>query len=166
MLLTGCGGASQPKKLVAGTDPVEARYDDISIMNEVLDLEHTAIAAYTAGIPLLTGRARAGATRFLGQEIQHAMKLAGTIKGAGGKANPPRASYDLGSPSNEGEVLDLLSTTESLLVNAYLSAIPKLVPGWLRAVAAGILANEGQHVAVLQGLQGRPPVPGPFLTAD
>ena len=164
VLLTACG-ASKPKKLIAGSAPVQVRLTDISILNGVLDLEHTAIAAYTAGIPLLTGRARAAATRFLGQELSHAVKLAGTIKGAGGKANPPRASYDLGTPGDEAAVLDVLNSTESLLVDAYLSAIPKLMPGWLRAVAAGILANEGQHIAVLQGVRGRTPVPSAFVTA-
>lgn len=162
LLVTACG-ASTPKKLVAGSDPVAVRDADISILNGVLDLEHRAIAAYTAGIPLLSGRARAAATRFLGQELSHAMKLQGTIKGAGGKANPPRASYDLGSPQGEAQVLELLNATESLLVKGYLGAIPRLVPGWLRGAAAEILANEGQHISVLRGFQGRTPVPSAFL---
>jgi hypothetical protein len=56
--------------------------------------------------------------------------------------------------------------TESTLIDAYLGAIPKLKPGWLRAVAAGILANQGQHVSVLKLLQGRRPVPSAFVTAS
>jgi hypothetical protein len=60
----------------------------------------------------------------------------------------------------------MLRATEASLVSAYLDAIPQLVPGWLRAVAAGILANEGQHISVLRAVQGRQPVPGAFLTAS
>lgn len=165
-LLTACGGGSGTKrKLVAGSDPIAVRRADIAILNGVLDLENTAIAAYEAGIPLLTGHARAAATRFLGQELSHAAKLQSTIKGAGGNANAPQAAYDLGSPRGEAEVLSLLRTTEAALVTAYLDAIPKLMPGWLRAVAAGILANEGQHISVLRLIEGRPPVPGAFLTS-
>ena len=82
-----------------------------------------------------------------------------------GRANQPQANYDLGTPRNGGQVLDLLYRTESSLLDVYLVAIPKLAPGWLRAVAAGILANESQHISVLQTVRGRPPVPSAFVTA-
>ncbi|MEA2198243.1 MAG: hypothetical protein QOJ25_2294 [Solirubrobacteraceae bacterium] len=166
-LLTACGGGSGAKrKLVAGSEPAAVRRADISIMNGVLDLEHTAIAAYTAGIPLLTGRARAAATRFLRQELSHASKLHDTIKGAGGKPHLAKASYDLGSPDSETDVLDMLRALEKSLLSAYLAAIPELMPGWLRAVAAGILANEAQHISVLRSVQGQRPVPSAFVTAS
>jgi hypothetical protein len=166
LLLAGCGGAAKPRrKLVAGSDPVAVRDEDIAVLNEVLDLENEAIASYEAGIQLLSGHARAAAAQFLGQELAHATKLESTIRAAGAKPHPPRSSYPLGNPSDEAAVLRQLSTTEASLVNAYLLAIPKLTPGWLRAVAAGILANESQHVSVLRMLRGRPPVPGAFVTA-
>ncbi len=167
LLVAACGGASKGKtKLVAGSDPLAVRDADISILNGVLDLEYTAIAAYTAGIPLLSGHARAAAAQFLGHELSHATKLETTIRGAGGKPNAQRANYSLSNPRNPAQVLDILGTAESSLIDAYLSAIPKLLPGWLRAVAAGILANEGQHISVLGTLQGRRPVPGAFVTAS
>jgi len=162
-LLAGCGGGSKAKKKLV-SDPA-VRQGDIAVLNKVLALEHTAIAAYTAGIPLLSGHARAAAAEFLGHELAHAEKLAATIRGAGGKPRPPQANYALGNPSDEAQVLRLLNVTESSLVNAYLIAIPKLAPGWLRAVAAGILANEGQHISVLQAVQGHPPAPAAFVTA-
>jgi bacterioferritin (cytochrome b1) len=167
-LLSACGGGGSPRKpkLVAGSDPVSVRLADISILNEVLDLEHAAIAAYTAGIPLLAGHARAAAVRFLGQELSHAGKLESTIKGAGGKPNPPRTSYDLGRPRTGSDVLEMLRRNEASLVSAYLGAIPELMPGWLRAVAAGILANEGQHVCVLRAVQGLSPVPSALVTGS
>jgi hypothetical protein len=166
VLLAACGGSSKPARpTVASAYQAQVRDADISVLNGVLDLEHTAIAAYTAGIPLLTGHARVAATWFLGQELQHAAKLEATITGAGGKANPAQASYDLGNPSNADQVLELLHRTETSLLSAYLDALPRLIPGWLRAVAAGILANESQHLSVLQAAQGRNPVPGAFVTA-
>lgn len=167
LLLSACGGASKPRvTLIAGSYPRAVRVADIAVLNHVLDLEYTAVAAYEAGIPLLSGHARAAAARFLGHELSHATKLASTIKGAGGKAHPPQASYDLGHPRSEAAVLEGLRATESSLIDAYLAAIPKLTPGWLRAVAAGILANESQHVSVLDLVQGRRPVPSAFVTAN
>jgi hypothetical protein len=165
VLLSACGSEAA-KKRVAGTEPLEVREADISTMNGVLDLEHTAIAAYTAAIPLLSARPRLAATTFLRQELDHADKLQATITAAGGKANPPRASYDLGNPRGEDQVLELLSSTESTLIGAYLDAIPRLMPGSLRAIAAGILANEGQHLSVLRGAQGKAPVPRAFVSTN
>ena len=166
-LVAGCGGGSKPKrKLVAGSAPVAVRRTDIAIMNRALDLEHYAIAAYTAGIPLLTGHARAAATRFLGQELSHASKLHDTIKGAGGKPSAPQASYHLGTPGSEADVLEMLRRTEESLLTAYFVAVRELMPGWLRAVAAGILANEAQHISVLRAAQGRRAVPSAFVTAS
>jgi bacterioferritin (cytochrome b1) len=167
LLLAGCGGGSSAKsKLIAGSYPDAVRESDISILNGVLDLEYTAIAAYTAGIPLLSGHARGAAAQFLGHELSHASKLVSTIKGAGGKPHPQAANYPLTNPKDAAGVLDILNTTESSLVDAYLAAIPRLMPGWLRSVAAGILANEGQHISVLRALQGRRPVPAAFVTAS
>ncbi|HWF34341.1 MAG TPA: ferritin-like domain-containing protein [Solirubrobacteraceae bacterium] len=165
-VLSACGSSRPKTKLVAGSDPLAVRQADIEILNSVLDLEYTAIAAYTAGIPLLTGHARAAAAQFLGHELSHAMKLASTIRGAGGKPNRQPSTYALTNPRDAAQVLDTLGTTESSLIDGYLTAIPKLVPGWLRAVAAGILANEGQHVSVLRLLQAQPPVPSAFVTAS
>jgi hypothetical protein len=167
LLLSACGGSSTAKKkLVAGSDPAAVRRTDISVLNDVLDLEHAAVFAYIAGVPLLSGHARAAAAQFLAHELAHVAKLESTIKGAGGEPNPPRPSYPLTNPRGAAQVLDILSMTESTLIDAYLGAIPKLKPGWLRAVAAGILANQGQHVSVLKLLQGRRPVPSAFVTAS
>jgi hypothetical protein len=168
VLLAACGGSAprSSKQAAAASETLEIRASDVEILNTVLDLEHAAIAAYTAGIPLLTGRPRAAAVRFLGQELSHATKIAGAVKGAGGKPNEPRARYDLGNPRGPAQVLALLDQVESSLVDVYLDAIPKLSPGWLRANVASILANEGQHIAVLRSARGLPPAPSAFLTAN
>ncbi|HWF73181.1 MAG TPA: ferritin-like domain-containing protein [Solirubrobacteraceae bacterium] len=166
LLVAACGGAGKAKtKRIAGSEPPAVRLADISIMNHVLDLEHAAVLAYTAGIPLLTGHGGAAAAQFLGHELSHVAKLESTIRGAGGKPNPPPAN-PLSTPQDPTQVLDILEAAESSLVDAYLAAIPRLMPGWLRAVAAGMLASEGQHISVLRGLQGRRPVPAAFVTAS
>ena len=166
LFVAACGGSSPLSKSreAAESETLVIRASDVEVLNTVLDLEHMAIAAYTAGIPLLSGRARAAAVRFLGQELSHATKLAGAVRGAGGKPSPPQASYDLGNPRGPAQVLALLDQLEGSLVDVYLDSIPKLSPGWLRADVASILANEGQHIAMLRAARGLPPAPSAFLT--
>ena len=78
--------------------PPAARNADVEILNGLLDREHKAIAAYTAGIPLLDGHVQAAAKQFLSQELTHAGELCGLIKQAGGIANKPQPSYAFGQP--------------------------------------------------------------------
>ena len=165
MLLTACGTSARSKpKLLSGSST--ARHTDIALLNGLLVLERTAIVAYTAAGALLSGHARAAATQFLGQELSHAGKLITVIRGAGGKPGPPPSTSDHGTPDSEAEVIDTLRAVEAALLSGYLDAIPKLSHGWLRSIAAGIFANEAEHVSVLRILQGQPPVPFAFVTAS
>jgi bacterioferritin (cytochrome b1) len=169
VFLGGCGGGKGGKAAVtstdAGIDPTAIRAD-VDILNSALDLEHTAIAAYTAGIPLLTGTARAAAKQFLAQEFAHASVLSSTVAHAGGKPNQPSPSYDLGHPRREADVLRLLLMLERVAISAYIDAIPKLTPGSLRSTVASILTTEAQHVSVLRSELGLAPVPAPFVTGS
>ena len=168
LLITACGGGSAVTKKLADEESITlaTRASDIEILNDVLDLEHAAVAAYTAGIPLLSGHAQDAGAQFLGQELSHVKALTGAVTGAGGKPNRPRARYDLGNPRGQAEVLAMLDATEEALVDIYLDAIPKLSPGWLRAAVASILANEAQHISVLRAARGLAPAPSAFLTVN
>jgi rubrerythrin len=160
--LVGCGGGSAKPNL--RRLPPAAKSTDIVLLNQALDLEHEAIAAYTAGIPLLDGRAKKAAELFLEQELSHAGEMFGLVKQAGGRPNKPRASYDLGRPSTAREVLRLLHDLEHRELHLYLGALTRLSPGSVRAAAAAVLANEAQHVAVLRSALGMVPLPSPFVT--
>jgi rubrerythrin len=144
--------------------PPHVRAKDVEILNRALDLEHKAIAAYTAGIPLLGGSAHDAAKQFLGQELSHAGELSGLIKQAGGKANKPKASYDLGRPRNRTDVLRLLHELERAEIAVYLAAIPDVSPGSVRAAVAAILGNDAQHVVILRAALGLEPIPSAFVT--
>lgn len=160
--VSGCGRTSRRPK-VHRIPPV-ARAEDIHTLNGALDLTNEAIAAYTAGIPLLAGTAHSAAKHFLDQELSHAGELFGLVKQAGGKPVKPAASYDLGHPSRQSDVLHLLLGLELEQINGYLAAIPRLAPGQVRAAVAAILANDAQHVAVLRQTLGVPPLRGPLVT--
>jgi rubrerythrin len=131
----------------------------------VLDVEHAAIAAYTAGIPLLGHPAIDYAKQFLAHELSHVAELSALIHDGGGKPNAALTTYDLGHPRSAQDVLALLRGAERMTIGAYLDAIPKLTERRIRSTMASILANEAEHVSVLRTTLGERPVPSAFVTA-
>ena len=161
-LLAACSG-SKPLRLKVRTGATVQRAD-VSVLNGLLDLEHRTIAAYAAGIPLLRRPAAKAAQQFLAQELAHAQALTDLVKKAGGKPDKPDASYNLGRPATEAQVLTLLRGLEDRQLAAYLASTPLLTPGKLRSAVAAIFANDAQHVAVLREQLGQPGVPAAFVT--
>jgi hypothetical protein len=145
--------------------PPELKAANAAIFNALIDAEYVAAAAYIAGIPLLSDHNLRAAKHFLAQEVSHITQLANLVTVAHGVPNGPRASYDLGRPRSETEVLELIHRSERVTIRAYLDAIPKLSPGASRAAAASILANEAQHVSVVRRNLGLHPVPDALVTA-
>jgi rubrerythrin len=139
-------------------------HTDTELLNSLLDLEHRAIAAYTAAQPLLPRASARIAKRFLGEEVDHSEDVSALVREAGGKPNAPRQTYDLGHPRTHAQLLQLLYDVEAVQLAAYLDAIPRLSPGPIRAAASAILANDAQHVSILRPMLGRPALAGPFVT--
>ena len=142
---------------------IEAQ-ETLDILNGLLDTEHKAIAAYTAGIPLLAQPTAKAGQLFLNDELSHAGDLAGLVREAGGKPVKPAPSYPLGHPRNSEEVLMLLHAVERAQIAAYLNAIPRLEPGVVKQQVASILANDAQHVAVVRAALGQTAIPSAFVT--
>jgi bacterioferritin (cytochrome b1) len=162
-LIAGCSGSSVTRTAVEKV-PLRTRRADVGLFNRSLDLERQAIAAYTAGIPVLSGADAMAAKQFLSQELQHAGELLALIAAAGGKPIPRAPSYDLGHPRTARDVLALLNTLENRQIAAYVDAIPRLSPGSVRASVASILANDAQHVSILNVALGTPGAPDAFVT--
>jgi bacterioferritin (cytochrome b1) len=161
LVLAGCGGTSL-KAQAGNSAPVLST--DIGLLNQLLHLEHVAIAAYTAGTPLLPHATVKAGQLFLNDELAHAGALGALIKAAGGKPNKPATSFDLGHPRTGQEVLELLHRIENAQIGAYLAAIPRLEPALVKRSVAAILANDAQHVAVVRAALGQPAVPSAFVT--
>jgi hypothetical protein len=162
-LLAACGKQSI-RAQVHNSKPV--LNTDVALLNHLLDLEHVAIAAYTAGIPLLDPSVAKAGQLFLNDELSHAGELAGLVKAAGGKPIKPEASYALGHPRTSDEVLALLHRVERALIAAYLDALPRLRPGTVKQQVASVLANDAQHVTVVRAALGRPSIPSAFVTGQ
>jgi rubrerythrin len=141
---------------------------DVAILNAALDLENTAIAAYTAGAALLKGAVLETGKLFLAQEQEHAAGLAQAIRDLGGTPNKakPAAAYAKGFPKlrSQNDVLRFAVDLENTAVAAYVEAIPKLSDPKLRQTAAAINTNEAEHISVLLGALGKPPVPDAYVT--
>lgn len=160
--VSGCGRKSRRPKV--HKIPQAARSADVSTLNASLALTHYAIAAYTAGIPLLVGTAHSAAKHCLDQELTHAGELFGLVNQAGGTPVKPAAGYNLGNPSSQRQILALLVSLERRQIKGYLDAIPRVSPGDVRAAVAAILANDAQHLTILRQSLGTPAVRGPFVT--
>ena len=156
-LLAACGGSGKKQD-------ESATAADIAILNSALDLENTAIAAYTAGAPLLKGELVKLGRELLGQEKEHADALSTTVTQLGGHPTRPKANYQFPRTRTQRDVLRLANTIEHEAIVAYREALPRLSTADLRATVASILTNEAEHVSVLLGALGRPQVPTAFVT--
>ncbi len=166
LAVTGCGRKPKSGRQSVKTAPLPIRHRDIDVLNAALDLERRTVAAYTAGIPLLSRPHVKAAKQFLNEELQHTGELLSLIKAAGGKAIPRAASYDLGHPTSDAAVLALLHGLERAQIAMYLDAIPRLSPGPVGAAVATILASDAQHIAILRMAQGLTAVPSAFVTGS
>ncbi len=162
--VAGCGKSSRRPDV--HKIPESARGTDVIIINDLLDLCERTIAAYTATVPLFSGHLHAAMKQFLDQDLDHAGELYRLIKQAGGDANKPKPSYNLGRPRDRKDLLRLLHGLESEMVAHYLAAIPQLSPGSVRAAIASILASDAQHVVVLRLALRLDPLPSAFVTGN
>jgi hypothetical protein len=164
--LTGCGTSPRTGAKSVHKAKPQVQHLDIALLEGLLDLERHTVAAYTAGIPLLSRPHARTAAQFLNEELQHTGELIALIKAARGKAPAHAAAYDLGHPTDDAAVLALLHGLERAQISAYLAAITRLSPGPVRAAAATILASDAQHIAVLRSIQGLNPMPSAFVTGQ
>ncbi len=161
VLLGACG--THGRQQLVPTTTAQVGDADVAILNQLLEREYKAIAAYTAGIPLLDGSAHDAAKQFLTQELYHASKLFSMIKRAGGKPDKAKAGYALGQPRTRDDVLALLHGLERGQIAAYVAAVPVVSHGPTRGVLAAILANDAQHDVVLRSELGLEPLTGAFV---
>lgn len=167
IFLAACGDEDEES---AGGSSADGGGDemDVAVLNSALDLENAAIAAYTAGAPLLKGDVLQAGKEFLGHEQEHAAGLTQAIKDLGGTPNPAKPAEEyaagFGDLKDQKDVLEFALDLESTAVAAYIDALPKLSSGELRQTAAAIISNEAEHISVLLGALGKAPVPDAFVT--
>ena len=148
-----------PEKAAKGEKPL---YDDITLMNTALALEHEAIWAYgLAGKSgLLSEKAKEVGLAFQGSHEIHRDLLSVAIKGKGGQIVEPKKEYVFGVPlTNEKDVLELAFKLEIGAARVYLYVVDRFQDRALSAAAGRILSDEVLHATVLRSVLGREPVP-------
>jgi rubrerythrin len=166
--LAACGGGGkQPTETTISTTQAQG---DAAVLNAALELEYTAIAAYEVGIPLMKGRARESAREFLAHEREHAAALTRAVSDLGTvPVKPrPRSAYTAGFPPlrRATDFLEFALDVENTAVAAYLDSMAALNTDPLRSEVSSIMTAEAEHLSVLYGLLGRPPVPNAFVTGE
>jgi hypothetical protein len=160
-LLAACGGSSHDRP---GLSPGTVNRADAAIVNELLAVEYYAATAYIAGVPLLSGHNLRLAKWFLNQELSHIDELTNLARAAHVAPRGEGGNYELGHPRSARDLLELFHRVEQLTIRAYLSAIPRLSEGSVRASAVSILANEAQHVSIVRRNLGLTQVPAAVVT--
>lgn len=149
---------------------------DVPIMQRAITLELSTVIAYDT---LLDGRTLSPAMRtalrgFRAHEQEHADTLTTALTDLGGA--PPAApkgvgevdtfAKGLGAVRSQADVLSFLIELETAAVAAYFDAMGKLGEARLLQTGATIMANHGQHLAILRRRAGRAPVPNAFETGE
>lgn len=165
------GGAFVAIASASSLPPVRAALawagDDRAVLEAAVRLEQTAVVAYdTASEAGLLARRATGLARLLrDQEQAHADALSGALKELGGTAPPlpaPSEIDGLARVTTQRGFVRFAMRLERQAVAAYYDAQCTLGDAELLSLAARIMANEGQHLALLRPLAGDPPVPHAF----
>lgn len=139
---------------------------DIPILDGLLQSEYHAAYAYTASVPRLNHYGLRLARWFLHHELAHITVLYSLIKSGHAMPAAPLASYPIGHPRDQRDLLEELHSMEASSLSTYSHAIPRLSSGRLRAIAASIMANRAQHVSLLRLALGMEPVPSALATGS
>jgi rubrerythrin len=162
--LASCGGGDPPPG--SGPEPGSGT----AALRSLLALEHAVIAAYEASADVLRGEARRYARRIRAQEQEHARCLEQAIRGLGGEPPPGRSAeeYERTFPHLDAErdALRFLEDLEERQVRASLESLAELLDPELRLALAEIGAEEGEQLAAVRVLGGRPASPHPFETGS
>lgn len=144
---------------------------DAEVLEAAIGMEQAAEFAYTAIADSgKLGRLDPVARLFAQQEQEHAGALTRALRDRGGSppAKPTSAEDVPGLVEATGgsprEVMAFAGELETAAVAAYYNALAKLEAPELLSMAASIMANEAQHLAVLRESLGRVAVPDAFVT--
>ncbi len=147
--LAGCGSSASGPAPASGHEPT----DDLEVLNGGLEVEHQAIAAYSAMLAHLTGPSATFARRIREQERAHVDALTAVVREFGWTPESAPAAAPTRRVRTSSAALALLCDVENRAIAYYVDALPKITSP-LRHVLAGIVANEAEHLAVLRLQRG------------
>ncbi len=174
-VLAACGGSSStttstnvPQVGLPGSTaaaPVRV-IDDITLLRTASSLEYSAIAAYTAAIPLLPAGIASAAKLFSDQHDEHAKQFKATTRELGGEPFPTsnvavdtnviapafEAIKTLSGQAQIDAIVNFARALEDVASATYGSFMTLLSQPKLRAVTMSVGAIEAHHSAILTSL--------------
>lgn len=166
--------ASSIPSLLFARDALAEADDEAGILKAAIGLEEVAVFAYAkaAHSGLLDPAFLSVAKLFESHEESHrdALKIALEQLGGGSPPAAPKRTGDtkllapLAKAKTQAAIANYAIELETIAVGAYYDAHLKLQDPRLLKTSAQVMANEGQHLAVLRAIAGRPPVPNAFET--
>jgi rubrerythrin len=146
--------------------------DEQTLLGAV-QLEQAAVATYKAGIA--SGALNAATTKtfttFAAQEQAHLDAVSKLLQSLGGVVPQPPAADQVKvggrSPADlrsQADWVGFANDLEHQTIAGYYAAQGTLKRAEYLQVTASIMANEGQHLAILREAMNRPPVPNAFET--
>jgi len=167
--LAACGGGGGSQKVTQTISPEQAQADAAQL-NALLDLERTAVLAYSVGQSLLSGSSLALARRFAGHERAHEQALTQALRGLGARPAParPERSYLAGFPPlrTAQDVLRFALDVENTQISAYGDGLGIVVTPSLRTTLLSILGTEAEHMSVLLGALHQPQASQALVTGN
>jgi rubrerythrin len=173
-VLAGCGNEeNKGEGPIAGEKPqgsgagsIESDVNDLNVLNGALDLEHEAVAAYSQALKVLRGANLRYARTILDQERAHVAALQRTLRRMGVRPNEARSDYNFPRLTSEDAVLRFATQLENKVISNYVDAVPRLDKPELRAAVASILADDAEHLAVINGQLKERSAPSAFVTGE
>jgi Ferritin-like domain len=156
-VLLGACGSDQ----TAASDSIDEA-NDLRIVNAARALELAMVAGYTRVVALLDPAAAPLGNQILTQEKQQANGFSTVVGDLGGTPVAPKsaAEYDqilgLSALKDQGDALRFAGDLEQMAIYIYITAVPRLTIGDLRATFASIATAEAEHSSVITGLESGP----------
>ena len=160
-LLGGCERSS-PAPAHYGEGETDQSVDALVLLR-LIELEQGMVGTYRAVAAALTGADGALARHLLGQETFHLDGLVALYRGlVRGRLGVPVAPAPV--RIDPARALAAAHRAEERAIAAYLDAMAKFAEPRFRGAVAAILADEAEHLAVLDRAAGRPVAPAALVT--
>jgi hypothetical protein len=147
---------------------------DVDVLNQVLQGEYFAIAAYDAALEtkLLSDKVAVVARGFQADHRAHAQAIREAIEQLGGQCNAAKtwaeyaAQYPPPKLASEADIVGYAASLERSAAIADTKAVAKVQDPALRTLFARIGGVESMHWAVLRATLAEPPVPDSFIPVE
>lgn len=176
LLLLGAGAAGASAGLAGCESDRPATTDegrgDVELLNDALELEYSAVAAYGAQPEFLGDQLREVVREFAGQAAERVEVLTGLVEelGATPLERAPAGEYldevGLDTVDDETAFVRVAIDLENAAIAGYTDSVAELSDPDLRRVFYELTGNSAAHISVLLGAAGEVQAPDALVTGQ